>query len=370
MSKREYSIREKEIVNKINSLNNRLEDRNIKVCYSVYNYNGIASKLEKTELYGADVSNAIFTRVHTCRAKYMVDEVVSSQNLKNNIELEENFNIKVSDIEKANLEDLVSFFGNMDNHETIGFGQNKEYKIVYKGTDVDGQNVEIKAWYGNKAKYKIRKSSIKIVNDGSIETTFSENVVNWDSEKGEDVLVEGIESKNPESYCLIENETDLEGNKKYKINCVGKENVNYQLVAKDKNFKKIDVVNYTGKTSNYYEYKGKIEKASGKLACRIDVANGTLVKPNFESAKTIVDANKVCDNYYKTYKNYPKVKIDEKKNKIIIQGKNTELYKMNLDKVEESVKANFEYYLNKGFSIETINCKPSKKLVRGFRKSI
>lgn len=366
MSKREYNIREKKIVNKINKVNNALASNKIKINYSIYNYNGIASKLEKSDLYGADVSDAVFLRVHTYDSKYTVDDVVNSYNLKNTVEIEEAFNAKISDIENASIEELVEYFGNMGNHEVRGFGNNKEYQITYKGVDAQGQNVEIKAWYGNKKKYKVRKSMIKIGKDGTIEKVYSDRAINFDESTNnycEKVLTQGVESKNPESYLLVAKETDLAGKDKFKINCVGNGNVNYQIVSSDGEFKKIDSVNYIGKFTNYYEYQGKIEKASGKLACRIDVQNNTVVKPDFSSVKNIVDANKVCDEYYNKYKFSPKVKIDDNANKIIIEGKNTELYKLNFNQVEDTVKASFENYLNKGYVIETVT-NSSKKYIR------
>ena len=361
MSKREYSIREKAIIDKINKVNNILESKRIKINYSVYNYNGLASKLEKTDLYNTDVSNAVFLRTHVCDAKYMIDSVVNSCNLKNYVEIEESFNAKISDIEKASLDDLVDFFGNMQNHEVIGFGKNKEYQITYKSKDIEGQDVEIKAWYGNKNKYKIRKSVTKIETDGTIQKVFSDKSINFDENDSSDrVLAQGIESRNPEFYSLIEKQTDVNGDSSFKLNCISNNNVNYQIVSKDDNFKSLDSINYVGKYSNYYEYKGKIEKASGKLACRIDVESGEVVKPNFSKVKNIVSANKVCSEYYEKYKNSPIVKIDNKANKIVIQGKNTELYKLNFNKVEENVKNVFENYLNKGYVIETVTSSPKK----------
>ena len=173
MSEQEYSIREKAIVDKLNKVNNVLANKKIKVTYSVYNYNGIASKLEKTDLYGADVSNALFVRNHVCDSKYMVDNVVNSCNLKGNVEIEESFNTKISDIENAELEDLIEYFGNMDNHEIIGLGKNKQYQILYKGIDTKGQNIEIKATYGKNNKYNVRKSATKIGADGTIQKIYS-----------------------------------------------------------------------------------------------------------------------------------------------------------------------------------------------------
>ena len=350
MSEREYSTREKQIIEKINKVNNILANKKIKVKYSVYNYSGMAMKLQKSDFYGADVSNALFSRVHTCNAKYMIDEVVNSYKLKNNIEIEENFNTRVSDIEKASIEELVEYFGNMDNHELIGIGNNKEYQISYKGVDSDNQDVEIKAWYGNKNKYKVRIALKKIKEDGAIETTFFDKSINFDKNDYnyyENFASQGVELKTPDSYALMEKETNFDGVDKFKISCVGKNDINYQIVANDKKFKKVDSVNYIGKFSNYYEYKGKIEKANGKLACRVDIENNNVIKPNFSSVQNIVDANKVCYDYYNKYKNYPIIRIDNKSNKIIIEGKKSSLYKLNFDQVENSVKDNFEYYLNK-----------------------
>lgn len=366
MSKREYSIREKAVIDKINKVNNVLSARKIKINYSVYNYNGIASKLEKSDLYNTDVSNAVFVRVHTCDSKYMIDSVVNSCNLQNNVEIEECFNTKISDIEKANLDDLVEFFGNMDNHEIKGFGKNKEYQITYKSIDAQGQDVEIKAWYGSKNKYKIRKARTKIEKDGTIQKVYSDQAVNFDeNDYGniDEVLSQGIESRSPENYSLVEKQTDVNGNNKFRLNCIGNEDVNYQVISNDDKFNSLDSINYSAKYSNYYEYKGKIEKASGKLACRIDVENGKVVKPNFSKVKNIAGANEVCYQYYKKYKNYPIVKIDNKSNKIIIQGKNTELYKLNFNQVEENVKNVFENYLNKGYVIETVS-NSTKKYIK------
>lgn len=364
MSKREYSIREKEIITKLNKVNGVLASRNIKINYSVYNYNGIASKLEKSDLYGADVSNAVFVRVHSYDSKYTTDNVVNSYNLKNSVEIEESFNAKISDIENAEIEDLIEYFGNMANHEVRGFGNKKEYQITYKGVDNQGQNVEIKAWYGNKNKYKIRKSMVKIGVDGTIEKFYTDRAINFDEEKNEyceKVLAQGVESQNPESYSLVAQEVDAVGKNKFKVSCVGNGNVNYQAVSDDVDFQKIDSVNYTGKFTNYYEYKGKIEKASGKLACRIDLQNNKVVKPDFSKVKNIVDANKVCDNYFNTYKFSPKVKIDDRANKIIIEGNKKALYKLNFNQVEETVKANFEQYLKRGYVIETVTTGTIKK---------
>lgn len=367
MSKREYSVREKEIINKLNKVNSALADRKIKINYSVYNYNGIASKLEKSDLYGADVSNAVFLRVHTCDSKYMIDSVVNSYKLENEIEIEECFNTKISDIERATTEDLIEYFGNMDNHETIGIGQNKEYKIIYRGLDKNKQDIEIKAWYGKKNKYKVRLAITKVEGDGSIETTFFDKAINFDNDDYnyyEDFASQGIEKKTPDSYVLEEKETNFAGVDKFKISCVGKGDANYQIIASDKKYKKIDSVNYTGKTGNYYEYQGRIEKASGKLACRFDMENNKVVKPNFSSVQNIVDANKVCFDYYNKYKNLPIVKIDNKANKIIIQGKKSDLYKLNFDQVEDTVKSNFENYWNRGYVIETVATNLGKKYIR------
>lgn len=367
MSEQEYSIREKAIVDKLNKVNNVLASKKIKVNYSVYNYNGIASKLEKSDLYGADVSNAIFVRNHVCDAKYMVDSVVNSCKLTGNIEIEESFNTKVSDIENASIDELVEYFGNMDNHESIGLGKNKQYQILYKGIDSKGQNIEIKAVYGKSNKYNVRRSATKIGKDGSIQKIYSDKALKYDENNYkffENILTEGVEYRTPESYEVVEKETDYDGKNRFKLNCLGNGNTNFQLISSDYKFKKLDSVNYVGKTTNYFEYNGKIEKASGKLACRIDATNSSVVKPNFSEVKNIADASKICDEYYKKYKSSPIVKIDEKSNKIIIEGKNTDLYKLNFNKVEESVKENFEYYLNKGFVIETINKNPVKKYVR------
>jgi len=371
MSKREYSIREKEIISKINKVNNVLRDRKIKINYSVYNYNGIASKLEKSDLYGSDVSDAVFIRIHTCDAKYMVDSVVNSYNLKNNVDIEECFNTKISDIENADIDDLVDFFGNMNNHEIRGFGKNREYQIAYKGIDKENQEIEIKAWYGAKDKYKIRQSVTKVGIDGVIKKEYLDKTINFDEKDlnaFEKQFAQGVEEKSPESYSLVENYVDGKGNKKFQIECVGMGNINYQITSGDNDFKNLNSVNYAGKAGNYYEYYGRIEKSSGKLSCRIDMNTGSVVKPNFSSVKNIVDANKVCNDYYNKYKNSPIVKIDDKANKIIIQGRNSELYKLNLDQVEKSVKENFEYYLNKGWVIETVNKNPEKKFIKGLKK--
>lgn len=354
MSRQEYSIRENAIIKKINQVNNALKGNNIKINYSVYNHNGIASKLEKSDLYSTDVSNAVFSRVHTCNSKYMVDEVVNSCNIQNNIEIEEFFNTKISDIESASVEDLVEYFGNLNNHEIIGFGKNKSYKILYKGIDNLKQSVEITASYGVKNKYKIRTSLTQIGTDGTIQKAYTDKTINYDEttvNEYEKVFSQGVEYKTPESYSLVEKSINTKGVNKFKINCLGNSDTNYSIVSNDEGFKTLDSVKYGEFKDNYFESNGKIEKASGKLACRINVENNTIIKPNFSSVTNLADASKVTHDFYKTYKTNPVIKLDNENSKIVIEGSQNDIGGLNLETITKNAGKMFN--INKKIVIET-----------------
>lgn len=354
MSRQEYSIREKAIIQKINQVNNVLKDRKIQIKYSVYNYNGIASKLEKSDLYSTDVSNAVFLRVHSCDAKYMIDEVVNSCNIQNNIEIEETFNTKISDIESASVDDIVAYFGNMNNHETIGFGKNKTYKISYKGIDNLKQNVEISAFYGEKNKYKIRTSLTQIEKDGTIQKAYSDRTINYDeknSNEFEKVSSQGIEYRTPESYSVVEKSTNSKGINEFKINCLSNSDTNYSIVAQDDSFKNLESVKYGEFKNRYFEANGKIQKASGKLACRVDVENNTIIKPNFSSITNLADASKVTDDFYQKYKAKPVIKYDTENLKLVIEGNQNDIAGLNLDTITENAGKLFN--INKNFVVET-----------------
>lgn len=354
MSRQEYSIRENAIIKKINQVNNALKEKNIKINYSVYNYNGIASKLEKTDLYSTDVSNAVFSRVHTCNSKYMIDEVVNSCNIQNNIEIEEFFNTKISDIETATVEELVEYFGNLNNHEIIGFGNNKSYKILYKGIDNLKQSVEITATYGIKNKYKIRTSLTQIGNDGTIQKAYTDKTINYDDSfenEYEKIFSQGVEYKTPETYSLVEKSINTKGINRFKINCLGNSDTNYSIVSNDEAFQTLNFVKYGEFKDNYSEVNGKIQSATGRLACRINVENNAIIKPNFSSVTNLADASKVTYDFYKKYKTNPVIKLDNENLKVVIEGAQNDIGGLNIDIVTENAMNMFN--INKNFVIET-----------------
>lgn len=366
MANKEYSTREQEIIKKLNKVNNALKDKNIKVQYSVYNYNGIASKLEKTDLYSTDVTNSVFLRTHKCKSNYMIDKIVNSCKLKDDISIEESFNTKISDIENASIEDLIAYFGNMENHEIVGLGKNKKYQISYKGINDIGQEIEILATYGNNYDYKIRTSVTKINRDGTISKVYSDKKISCynNYEIKQDIITQGIESRNPESYSILEKSIGKNGKNIFKINCLGNQKSNFSVIANDESFKDVDSISYGINNVNYNEHKGKIEKATGKLSCRIDVQNNSIVKPNFIGATNISEASKITDEYYKKYKNYPIIKFDSKSAKFIVEGESSVISKLNLNEVLENAKENFDLGLNSDIKIVTKDCGKVKKYMK------
>lgn len=355
MSNKEYSAREQNIIKKLNKVNTILENKKIKIQYSVYNYNGIASKLEKTDLYSTDVTNSVFLRTHKCKANCMIDKIVNSCNLQENVTIEECFNTKISDIENASVEELVAYFGDMDNHEYMGLGKNKNYKISYKGMNNCGQDIEILATYGNECDYKIRTSVTQINKDGTISKVYSDKKVtcNNNYETKQNIITQGIESRNPESYSVLEKNIGENGKKIFKINCLGNQKSNFSVIANDESFKDVDSISYGINDVNYYENKGKIEKATGKLACRIDAQNNSILKPNFIGATNISEASKITDEYYNKYKNYPIINFDSKASKFIVKGEASIISKLNLNEVLENAKENFDLGLKSDIKIVT-----------------
>lgn len=353
MSNKEYSIREQNIIKKLNKVNTILESNKIQVQYSVYNYNGIANKLEKTDLYSTDVTNSVFLRTHKCKAKYMIDKIVNSCNLQETVTIEESFNTKISDIENSSVEELVTYFGNMNNHEYIGLGKNKNYQISYKGINNCGQDIEILATYGNQYDYKIRTSATQINKDGTISKVYSDKKVicNNNYETKQDIITQGIETRNPEIYSVLEKSVDENGKNVFKINCIGNQKNNFSIVSSDDTFKKIDSVNYGFYDGKYYEYKGKVANASGKLSCRIDVEKNSIVKPNFIGVTSIVEARKLSNEYQSKYKSYPIINYDSKLSKFIVEGNKEDISKLNLDKVLENAKVNFDIAENSNIKI-------------------
>lgn len=338
MNNKEYITREKEIIKKINQVNQILKEKNVKVEYSMYNQNSIGKILEKNDIYSSNILSGIFVRNHTCDAKYMIDDVVNSYNIKNKISIEENFNIKISDLEDASVEELAQFFGNMDNHEIIGFGKNKKYQLCYRGKNNQNEDIEIIAAYGNEKKYKARTIVTKIGLNGAIEKSYTEDLISNTIQKE---YVTGIEIKTPEIYTVFENTKIDNVERKYTIRSLGNENTNYQVVSKNKDFSTINSVNFETKYSSFSENDGKVENAKGKLVCRINPETGRIVKPDFSGVKNLAVAALKSEEFYNKYKNYPTIKVDSKTGNFIVEGEPTEIIDINLDRVLKNAKNSF-----------------------------